>query len=281
MSSTPSTTPRVLVLGHRGMLGHVVARHLGDVGLEVLTTQRRYEGGPRDPLVEEVRASGADWVINAIGRIKQKCTDAAELVRVNGQLPVHLSVRLAPHQRLLQPSTDCVFCGRRGGYRTTDEPNPVDDYGFSKMLGEAVASERCVVLRVSMVGPEREGGHGLLGWFFRQAGPVNGYTNHHWNGITTLEWAKRAAAVIRGEWIPPARLVQLASPRPVTKHDLLRLAADVWGRRIEVRPLATPEPVDRTLVGDIECPPLGLQMVELRRWHEARFGPQKIAEAPG
>jgi dTDP-4-dehydrorhamnose reductase len=261
------------------MLGHVVARYLADLGFEVLTSPRRYEGGPRDSLVEEVRASQADWVINAIGKIKQKCDDATELIRVNGQFPVHLSVRLAPGQRLLHASTDCVFCGRRGDYRTTDERDADDDYGFSKILGEAAVAEHCVVMRVSMIGPELAGGHGLLGWFFRQPGPVNGYTNHRWNGITTLEWAKQAAALLRGEWTPPASHFQLACRRAVSKYELLRLSAEVWGRHIEIRPLATPEPVDRTLVGDVECPPIGEQLAELRRWYEPRFGPVPVLEA--
>ncbi|MFO0810554.1 MAG: sugar nucleotide-binding protein [Gemmataceae bacterium] len=265
---------RVFVLGHRGMLGHVVAAHLVDRGIEVLTSDRRYEGVPRDPLVEEVRASGAAWVVNAIGRIKQKCRDLAELVLANGRLPVHLAARLAPCQRLLHASTDCVFAGDRGGYRTTDERDAGDEYGFSKILGEAAAAAgRCQVLRVSIVGPELSGGHGLLGWFFRQAGPVNGFTNHAWNGITTLEWAKRAHEVIAGTWEPPGPLVQLASAGRVSKGELLRVTADVWGLPTEVRAVAAPDPVDRTLVGDVECPPIRDQLAELCTWHQLRFGP--------
>ena len=94
--------------------------------------------------------------------------------------------------------------------------------------------------------------------------------------ITTLEWCKRATAVIEERWSPTSPLVQFASPQPVSKYDLLRLAADVWGRQIEIRPTATPVPVDRTLVGDFECPPLAHQLAELREWYEARFGPVPI-----
>src|SRR5262245_20977605 len=114
---------RVFVLGHRGMLGHVVAKYLHGLGLAVLTTDIRYSGKPRDGLIEEIRNSGADWVINAIGRIKQKNPTVEELYRINTQLPLQLAARLLPAQRLLHPSTDCVFSGRDGGYRTTDEPD--------------------------------------------------------------------------------------------------------------------------------------------------------------
>jgi dTDP-4-dehydrorhamnose reductase len=35
---------KIFVLGHRGMLGHVVARYLAQQGMEVLTTELRYTG---------------------------------------------------------------------------------------------------------------------------------------------------------------------------------------------------------------------------------------------
>jgi dTDP-4-dehydrorhamnose reductase len=256
------------------MLGHVVARYLADAGHEVLTTDRRYEGTARDALVEEVCRSGASWVVNAAGRIKQKGADTAELMRVNAQLPQHLAVRLAPGQRLLQPSTDCVFAGRTGGYRTTDVPDAEDDYGLSKVLGDLPARPGCCqVVRVSMIGPEPGTGYSLLGWFFRQPGPVNGYVNHLWNGITTLEWSKWAARLIAGKWAPAAPVVQLASPRAVSKCELLQLVSQTWNRGITIHPVAAAESVDRTLVGDYPCPPLTEQLAELRAWYEARFGP--------
>ncbi len=265
---------RVFVLGHRGMLGHVAARYLAEAGFTVLTSDRRYGGAARDALVEEVRDSGADWVVNAIGRIKQKCSDRAELLRANALLPIQLAARLGAGQRLLHASTDCVFSGRTGGYATGDERDADDDYGFSKILGEAAAAPgRGQVLRVSIIGPEYGEGHGLLGWFFRQAGPIDGYTNHRWNGITTLEWARRAAELLSGRWCPAAPVVQLASPHAVTKYELLRLAAQVWGRRVAIRATATPTAIDRTLVADVVCPPLPDQLIALRDWHAARFGP--------
>ena len=55
---------RVFVLGHRGMLGHVVSRYSAEAGWEVITSPLRYSAGARDPLIEQVRESGASVVIN-------------------------------------------------------------------------------------------------------------------------------------------------------------------------------------------------------------------------
>lgn len=266
--------PTVFVLGHRGMLGHVVARHLADLGLNILTTDERYVGQPRDPLIECVRKSKAAWVVNAIGRIKHKSSVMEELILTNSLLPLQLSARLHADQRLLHASTDCVFDGMVGKYRTEEESTATDDYGFSKMLGECAAkSNRSQVFRVSIIGPELGHSHGLLGWFFRQSGDVAGFTNHFWNGITTLEWAKRAADLILGRWVPSAPVVQLASLNTLSKYELLCMAAKVWKRHdIEVKAKAVFPSIDRTLVGDFICPSLDDQMVELRQWYNCKFG---------
>lgn len=263
---------KVFILGHRGMLGHVVARYLQDRGFEVISSERRYEGTPRDPLIEEVRFSQASWVINAIGRIKQRSTDFTELLRINSLFPLQLASRLLPQQRLLHASTDCVFSGQSGSYPLMHERDATDDYGFSKILGEeAIQGVNSYIFRVSIVGPELSQGHGLLGWFFRQNGRINGYVNHRWNGITTLEWAKHAASLISGSWKPPRTIVQFASSPSVSKYELLSAAAAVWEHRIEIVPFSTAESVDRTLIGDVTCAPIALQLNELRHWHDAAF----------
>src|SRR5580704_19372743 len=66
---------RVFVLGHRGMLGHVVARYAAEAGCTVLTSDARYTASPRDALVEEVRESDASAVINCLGLTKQRSDD--------------------------------------------------------------------------------------------------------------------------------------------------------------------------------------------------------------
>ena len=51
-------------------------------------------------------------------------------------------------------STDYVFDGDRGNYRENDQPNPVNMYGRSKLMGEehtlAISRKFCVV-RTSVV----------------------------------------------------------------------------------------------------------------------------------
>lgn len=258
---------RIFVLGHRGMLGHLVVAFLRQSGHEVVTSDHRYGGTGKEPLLEAVRQSGCPWVINALGAIPQKVEDAGTLFRANMQLPLHLLEYLGDGQRLIHASSDCVFAGRKGGYHTSDFKDAENAYGLSKALGEAVALDpRVHCLRVSIIGPDLGGGRGLLAWFLQQQGTVNGYTNHFWNGITTLEWAKAALDIINGTSTIPPGVTQLGVAEIVSKYDLLQLFAEVWGTGVEVRATSTPETVDRTLVPDVPSQALREQLVELREW---------------
>jgi dTDP-4-dehydrorhamnose reductase len=252
------------------MLGHVVARFLQQKGCEVVTSLLRYGGAARDPLVETVRDSGCIWVVNALGRIKQKTEDPNELYLANSLFPLHLCTRLRPEQRLIHASSDCVFSGRRGHYSVADERDADDVYGLSKALGEAVAqSDRCWVIRTSMIGPELGKGWGLMGWFLCQSGEVNGYTNHLWNGITTLEWAEVACELMNGQLSAEGPLIQAATWPAMSKCEVLRLIGKAWGRAVKVRPTEANDTVDRTLLPTLKRPELEHQLSRLRAWYES------------
>ena len=261
------TKPSVFVAGHRGMLGHMVARHLEENGYPVRTSDARYGGSAADSLVDAARATDARYVVNCIGRIWQKSMERADLFLANALLPIHLAQRLRPDQHLFHASTDCVFAGTRGGYTVDDRPDADDEYGVSKQLGEGVARWPNVsVLRVSIVGTDLGGGHGLLGWFLKQPQdrPVNGYVNQHWNGITTLEWARilveRIARLERG-----AGHLALTQPGtdPVDKYTLLCAFRDAFGTHHDIRPVEAPTAIDRTLVPTERRAPIAEQLATL------------------
>ncbi len=129
--------------------------------------------------MEAIRTSGCTWVVNALGKIKQKCQDSHSLFAANSLFPLHLKKRLRPDQRLIHASTDCIFSGNSGNYNINSDADPVDEYGLSKLIGECVAeSGRAFVLRTSIIGPELNGHAGLMSWFLCQQGNVNGFTNH-------------------------------------------------------------------------------------------------------
>ena len=249
------------------MLGHVVARYLSEQQCDVTTTQERYQGLPRDPLIEAVRESECEWIINAAGRIKQKCESPLDLLLANSLLPLHLKSCMREGQRLVQASTDCVFSGQRGGYSVNDKRDATDAYGLSKTLAEDACDARCTVIRTSIIGPELEDGYGLMSWFLRQDGTVAGFLNHRWNGITTFEWAKACWEVISEEHLEQGPILQAGVEPAVSKYELLRLIGRTWEHEIPVQPVNAPEAIDRTLVPNLPRQMLEKQLAEMKDWY--------------
>ena len=197
---------------------------------------------------------GKGWLLNAIGITKSLVHDnnpaeVEQALCINSLLPFLLAKACAGSAtRVLQIATDCVYSGQQGAYRETDAHDPLDVYGKTKSLGE-VAFPNYHHLRCSIIGPEAKAGRSLLEWFLGQPrnASVNGFTNHHWNGVTTLHFAAICRGIIRQN--PPLPQVQHIIPSgTVSKHELLKVFGKAYGRPdIVINPTATPTIVDRTL----------------------------------
>ncbi|OHV39958.1 MULTISPECIES: dTDP-4-dehydrorhamnose reductase family protein [Pseudofrankia] len=264
---------RVLVLGGDGMLGHELAGTLADHH-DVAVTVRgagRLPAAPgalpgdrivtgidarcHDDVADLLDRFRPDAVLNAIGLVKQRSEGQTALpaVEINTIFPHRLArlCRIA-NIRLVHVSTDCVFSGRRGRYTEDDQPDPVDVYGMSKLLGE-VREAPALTLRTSIIGLELAGrASGLVEWFLGRSGQVSGYQRAVYTGLTTMEIARLLDRILTkhedltGLW-------HVAAPEPITKFDLLvRLSERL---RAAGRPAAEVvaidgPPCDRSLLAD-------------------------------
>ncbi|HYN08267.1 MAG TPA: SDR family oxidoreductase [Vicinamibacterales bacterium] len=230
---------RILILGGDGMLGHRLLGSLAD-GHEVRVTLRQpldaYRGfglfstrnaipsiDVRDSsrLVEVVASFAPDVVVNCVGIVKQRREAKSPIpsLEINSLLPHKLlELGAANGARLIHFSTDCVFSGRAGGYRETDEPDPVDLYGRTKLLGE-VDNAPGLTLRTSIIGLELSRKAGLVEWFLAQRGTVRGYRRAIYTGLTTSEMGRLVRRLI--ERHPQLHGVWHVASTPITKYDLL------------------------------------------------------------
>jgi dTDP-4-dehydrorhamnose reductase len=259
---------KVCVLGHRGMLGHTVARFLAESGRDILTVSNRYSPEAPEPFLDEVVSLNPDWCVNAIGLAPRGDVSAESLMAINGDLPAALSSALPTSCGLIHPSTDGVF-SPQGVNRSFDEiPDATDDYGVSKQQAEAALNrENDFVIRCSIIGPDPPGPpRNLLSWFLNAEGSVDGYSNHLWNGITTLQSARLASDILAGRHATSPRPLQPASQPAISKCDLLRLIAEIWGSSTVVNSVEASTVIARTLAPNIETPPLSQQLRELRDW---------------
>ncbi len=245
---------KVLVLGGSGMLGHrlwlsLQSRH--EVWVTVLGDQSPFPAVPEfplervrygvdaessDSLVRALDAVRPDVVVNCIGVIKQRkeAVDPSLSISLNALYPHRLAAlcRLAG-SRMIHISTDCVFTGSRGGYRESDPSDAEDLYGRTKYLGE-VQYPHTVTLRTSIIGQELAARLGLIEWFLAQSGTIRGYEKAIYTGFTTIELGR----IIADHVMPNPALSGLyhVSSAPVSKLELLRLAAAAYRKPIRIEP---------------------------------------------
>ena len=240
---------KVLVIGATGMLGAAVTEVLtADPAFKVTATTRKTFDIDDDLARLDELVRGHQWIVNAAGITKPLIRDDNAL-RINSQFPHALAKAAeAAGAQVIQIATDGVFSGADGPYYEDDPHDAADIYGRSKSLGE-VHSPAVIHLRCSIIGPEPAEPKYLLEWLRHQpqSATVYGFTNHWWNGITTLHFARLTAGIARGTIIlPPVQHVVPAGV--VTKADLLRELARCYKRTdLRIEDAEAPNRVDRTL----------------------------------
>jgi dTDP-4-dehydrorhamnose reductase len=279
--------PKVLVLGAAGMLGTTITSVLSSIdSLEVVRSTRDGRDGAlpfdasRDSIAELLLAADCDWIINTIGILRRRMDEAsrasvAAAIDVNAKFPHRLAAAASPGRRVIQISTDGVFSGRDGPYDENRPPDGTDEYGRSKSHGE-VRAPNVVNLRCSIVGlEEQRPAVSLLGWAVSRplGAEVVGYSNHLWNGITTVALAKLCAAVILEDSRCLPSPLHIVPRDVVSKADLIELGLATFGRTdVTVSRQPAEVPVNRTLHSRYPD-------ANSRLWREAGYAtPPTIAE---
>ena len=256
---------KVLILGGSGMIGTGLAQSLQAAGVSVEVTSR--SGLPVDRLpgvavhkfeaktdsIESVTKNleAGDYLINCIGMVKSlihddqpESCDAAYFL--NSEFPSKLAaVAEAKGLRVIQMATDCVYSGKDGNYSETAAHDALDVYGKSKSLGE-VPSPAVMNLRVSVIG---KGSQGLYHWVASQPqnASISGYLDHQWNGITSVEYGRIIAGIVRNDLFTSG-VHHIVPTGSVNKDELVRLIAVNAGRiDLKVNPVDSGKAVDRTL----------------------------------
>lgn len=262
---------KVAVLGVGGMLGSMILDVFAkEKNFDLVTTVRNKKEASQfkkykcdiielDVEYADIKTlkkalSGVSWVVNAIGVIKpyihdDNASETERALRINALFPHYLS-RAAGElgAKVIQIATDCVYSGEKGKYVESDLHDALDVYGKTKSLGEAYF-ENIYHLRCSIIGPERAAHLSLLDWFLSNPknAKLNGYKNHIWNGVTTLQFAKLSAGIIKND-LELGHLQHVIPANEISKSDLLGCFAKNFGREdIKIKSVDAPKIVDRTL----------------------------------
>jgi dTDP-4-dehydrorhamnose reductase len=256
---------RILVLGATGLLGSAVFNVLSKKKdwlvfgtLRTEESKRFFAHGlirnlvvgvdvlDQAELIKLFKQTKPDVVINCISLAKPLLSAGSplDIIPIYALLPHRLAhlCRLA-EARLIHISSDGVFSGSNGQYTEDDIPDARDIYGLSKLMGEVIIPH-AIVLRTSLLGPELQSANGLLAWFLSQQETCNCFSRVIFSGLPTVVLAK----IIRDYVIPEPELfgVYHVAAEPISKFDLLKLIAEVYGKTIELIPVDQPV-CDRSL----------------------------------
>jgi dTDP-4-dehydrorhamnose reductase len=264
---------RVLVVGGRGMLGQMVLRRLsGSAGLEVAYTARNDAPGSVEFEIDTGISALAqlladlaplDCIVNCTGVLAGMIdvgnpSSVRRAIMVNSLFPHDLAIAaVAIGAHVIHISTDAVFA---------DDAGPCDEaslrfgtglYATSKRIGE-IAAVHALNLRCSIIGPDTVKRRGLLEWLRAQpAGArIEGFTDQHWNGVTTLQLADLCARLVDPTLFRAVRdegpVHHVAPNRGVSKFELLGLLAHALSLSIHIVPKPSGHPVNRPLVSRYE-----------------------------
>ena len=262
---------KMLVLGATGMLGSGVCHQLKKEGFEVHGTFRAnshhtcHDLGldkmidfnaheiindswhPSMPVTgRKISLKGYSCIINCIGIINTLSSlNKVDTTYINSLFP-HLMARRCTEAgaKFIHITTDCVFNGEKGRYTEKSPHDAHDIYGKTKSIGEP---DECMSLRTSIIGEEKHQYHSLISWAQSQKNKeVKGYTNHHWNGVTTHQYGKIISQIIK-ENLYQEDLFHVFSPNDVTKFDLLGIINDRFSLNLNITPHEAQPPINRTL----------------------------------
>ena len=248
---------RIIILGSNGLLGNTIIRYFFEnfnyetygfcrdsskLGFLNKNDFKRIKIVKdifnTEDLKKKIEKIKPDVIINSIGitnKIKnQNSNFIQKIIHINSLFPHQLQqLCLQLDIRLIHLSSDCVFSGDKGFYSEQDNPDPIDIYGKSKLLGE-LDYENTITIRKSVIGHEISSKNGLLEWFLKQEGEVKGYKKAIFSGITVLELAK----VIDMHIIPNQNLrgVYHVSGQSISKYNLLKIIASEYKKVIKIIP---------------------------------------------
>lgn len=131
---------KVLLLGKNGQLGYELAKQLPTIAAVVALGRDELDLTDLDAVAQAVQTHQPNIIINAAAytAVDKAETDQVNCYLVNAVAPSILASEAKKIGALLiHYSTDYVFDGSKlTPYEPADTPNPINYYGYSKLMGE-------------------------------------------------------------------------------------------------------------------------------------------------
>lgn len=264
---------RILVLGHLGMLGNVVARHIQEHTDHTPCMIHLRFPSPHARAV--IAAQRPDMIVNCIGA--NALTSQEMLTAINVELPKMLDGLGVPVMHAADAREFDGLPHTQERRRANTIPCPKSPYSVSKaeaFLWLREYGRNTKIIRSSLIGSGlRRPSLNVLDQFLSvvrsQKTVILGYTNVYTTSITTSEWARQCVYLIE-TWDCAQKITQCASPHPISHHALLTSFANMFTRRgtLTIRAHEADEPSGTILLDSmtpLKVPDLQEQLRKLRK----------------
>ena len=264
---SPKIYQNIIILGSQGMLGKNVNYYFRDK-FKVHLINKKITPRNLNSVISLINKKRKSIIFNCIGAIPQKKINDKDMFFSNYLITKKFSENLSKKHFLIHPSTDCVFDGKsKTSYKKNDQTNAKDFYGITKLLSEKALVNRnnTLIVRVSVIGKNTKSKKDLLTWFLHKKKKLNGFTNHFWNGITTLEWCKKIEYILKfkKKSINSIKLIQLGTKEIYSKYEMLKIFQKIFEKKLIIHRKKT-QFVNKTLKPDIYSPNLEIQLEEFK-----------------
>jgi dTDP-4-dehydrorhamnose reductase len=230
---------KILIIG-MGFLGSYVFREFENKGFNVIGTKlslndymTKLDITDIESIEKCINQIKPDLIINCAANINlellEKNPEIGECINAVG--PKNLAkVAFKNKIRLIHISTDSIFDGNNSMYSEEDIPNPINEYGKTKLLGEKYIQDIMkdyVILRTNFFGIN-DNGTGLLNWIIEklsQKEEITGFDDVIFNPLEISNLSKMIVEISKSNFIG---VLHLSSNNLISKYEFIMKVADVF-----------------------------------------------------
>ena len=230
---------KILIIG-MGFLGSYVFREFENKGFNVIGTKlslndymTKLDITDIESIEKCINQIKPDLIINCAANINlellEKNPEIGECINAVG--PKNLAkVAFKNKIRLIHISTDSIFDGNNSMYSEEDIPNPINEYGKTKLLGEKYIQDIMkdyVILRTNFFGIN-DNGTGLLNWIIEklsQKEEITGFDDVIFNPLEISNLSKMIVEISKSNFIG---VLHLSSNNLISNYKFIMKVADVF-----------------------------------------------------
>ena len=230
---------KILIVGI-GFLGNYVFREFENKGFNVIGTKSssndnmiKLDITDIESIEKCVNQINPDLIVNCAANTNleflEKNPEISKSINANG--PKNLAkIAFKNKIRLIHISTDSVFDGNDSMYHEEDIPNPINEYGKTKLLGEKYIQEimnNYVILRTNFFGINDKG-TGIVNWIIEklsQKKEITGFDDVIFNPKPKSSLSKIIVEISQSNFVG---ILHLSSNKIISKYEFIIKVADVF-----------------------------------------------------